>query len=175
MHARPNHPAQQGMERMKKRMVPVSYAAEGQNRWHHFPRLPVLITHAKMFGRFLLYHLYFTCKEFWSKCFFALTGKNIAVKSGTKIGTWRSLVAHLNGVQGVASSNPAVPTIFSSQKGRLAVSQPTFFVTPNRFSPSLVRLWLETLPMEEKNTTHRSDGDFSKGLRVSATACQKSR
>ena len=25
-------------------------------------------------------------------------------------GTWRSLVAHLNGVQGVASSNPAVPT-----------------------------------------------------------------
>ena len=25
-------------------------------------------------------------------------------------GTWRSLVAHLNGVQGVAGSNPAVPT-----------------------------------------------------------------
>jgi hypothetical protein len=27
-----------------------------------------------------------------------------------KIGTWRSLEAHLNGVQGVASSNLAVPT-----------------------------------------------------------------
>ena len=26
------------------------------------------------------------------------------------IGTWRSPVAHLNGVQGVAGSNPAVPT-----------------------------------------------------------------
>ncbi len=26
------------------------------------------------------------------------------------VGTWRSLVAHLNGVQGVAGSNPAVPT-----------------------------------------------------------------
>lgn len=26
------------------------------------------------------------------------------------VGTWRSLVAHLNGVQGVASSNLAVPT-----------------------------------------------------------------
>ena len=25
-------------------------------------------------------------------------------------GTWRSLVAHLNGVQGVAGPNPAVPT-----------------------------------------------------------------
>ncbi len=27
-----------------------------------------------------------------------------------EVGTWRSLVAHLNGVQGVASSNLAVPT-----------------------------------------------------------------
>ena len=27
-------------------------------------------------------------------------------------GTWRSLVAHLNGVQGVAGSIPVVPTIF---------------------------------------------------------------
>jgi hypothetical protein len=27
-----------------------------------------------------------------------------------RVGTWRSLVAHLNGVQGVASSNLAVPT-----------------------------------------------------------------
>tara|TARA_B100000242_G_scaffold290910_2_gene263182 strand:+ start:8201 stop:8431 length:231 start_codon:yes stop_codon:yes gene_type:complete len=27
------------------------------------------------------------------------------------IGTWRSLVAHLHGVQGVGGSNPLVPTI----------------------------------------------------------------
>ena len=27
------------------------------------------------------------------------------------LGTWRSPVAHLNGVQGVAGSNPAVPTL----------------------------------------------------------------
>ena len=27
-----------------------------------------------------------------------------------QVGTWRSLVAHLHGVQGVASSNLAVPT-----------------------------------------------------------------
>ncbi len=26
------------------------------------------------------------------------------------VGTWRSLVAHLNGVQGVGGSNPLVPT-----------------------------------------------------------------
>ena len=26
------------------------------------------------------------------------------------LGMWRSLVAHLHGVQGVASSNPAIPT-----------------------------------------------------------------
>ena len=26
------------------------------------------------------------------------------------VGAWRSLVAHLHGVQGVASSNPAAPT-----------------------------------------------------------------
>ncbi len=28
------------------------------------------------------------------------------------VGTWRSLEAHLNGVQGVGGSNPLVPTIF---------------------------------------------------------------
>src|SRR6185437_2979733 len=32
------------------------------------------------------------------------------VVSGLSDGTWRSPVAHLNGVQGVAGSNPAVPT-----------------------------------------------------------------
>jgi DNA-binding transcriptional MerR regulator len=32
------------------------------------------------------------------------------------VGAWRSLVAHLHGVQGVASSNPAAPTIQATQK-----------------------------------------------------------
>ena len=30
--------------------------------------------------------------------------------SSMLIGTWRRLVAHLNGVQGAAGSNPVVPT-----------------------------------------------------------------
>ena len=49
--------------------------------------------------------------------FFALTKDRILIQSSNshKSGTWRSLVAHLNGVQGVASSNPAVPT--SKDKG----------------------------------------------------------
>ena len=37
------------------------------------------------------------------RLFGAITRLNI-------VGTWRSLVAHLHGVQGVASSNLAVPT-----------------------------------------------------------------
>ena len=36
-----------------------------------------------------------------------------------KVGTWRRLVAHLNGVQGVAGSIPVVPTILSNKKSRL--------------------------------------------------------
>lgn len=35
------------------------------------------------------------------------------VEYGRVFGTWRSLVAHHNGVVGVAGSNPVVPTIFS--------------------------------------------------------------
>lgn len=33
----------------------------------------------------------------------------------TRIGAWRSLVAHLHGAQVVAGSNPAVPTSFISR------------------------------------------------------------
>ena len=33
--------------------------------------------------------------------------------TGVVDGTWRSPVAHLNGVQGVAGSNPAVPIVYS--------------------------------------------------------------
>jgi hypothetical protein len=36
------------------------------------------------------------------------------VALGLSVGTWRSLVAHLHGVQGVASSNLAVPTNLSN-------------------------------------------------------------
>ncbi len=32
------------------------------------------------------------------------------VVNNAGVGTWRSLVAHLNGVQGVGGSNPLVPT-----------------------------------------------------------------
>ena len=32
------------------------------------------------------------------------------VMNNEGVGTWRSLVAHLNGVQGVGGSNPLVPT-----------------------------------------------------------------
>ena len=43
-------------------------------------------------------------------------------------GTWRSLEAHLNGVQGARGSNPRVPIIF------LVTNMPTFF-TRSYFSP----------------------------------------
>src|SRR5207253_2149829 len=33
----------------------------------------------------------------------------------SSVGTWRSLVAYLNGVQGVVGSNPTVPTTDSSK------------------------------------------------------------
>ena len=36
---------------------------------------------------------------------------------GSKNGMWRSLVAHLTGGQGVAGSNPVIPTIFAIEKG----------------------------------------------------------
>jgi hypothetical protein len=42
------------------------------------------------------------------------------------VGTWRSLVAHLNGVQGVASSNLAVPTSFQD----LSYPAPFFLPSP---------------------------------------------
>lgn len=36
-------------------------------------------------------------------------------KVSIRFGTWRSLVAHLTGGQGVAGSNPVVPTIEASR------------------------------------------------------------
>ncbi len=35
---------------------------------------------------------------------------SLQVMNNEGVGTWRSLVAHLNGVQGVGGSNPLVPT-----------------------------------------------------------------
>src|SRR5699024_11797199 len=42
-----------------------------------------------------------------------------------QFGAWRSLVAHLHGVQGVAGSNPAVPTNF--KKGLWQTPQALFY------------------------------------------------
>ena len=41
----------------------------------------------------------------------ALANQKKLGKINHSFGAWRSLVAHLHGVQGVAGSNPAVPTI----------------------------------------------------------------
>ena len=35
-------------------------------------------------------------------------------RAGSNFGVWRSLVAHLHGVQGVGGSNPLTPTILST-------------------------------------------------------------
>ena len=56
-----------------------------------------------------------------------LTGLTKKIIKLDIIGTWRSLEAHLNGVQGVASSNLAVPTIFLNHLGRLARQRPAQF------------------------------------------------
>ena len=42
--------------------------------------------------------------------FFILTKIGSLIQFSFTIGTWRSLEAHLNGVQGVGGSNPLVPT-----------------------------------------------------------------
>ena len=46
----------------------------------------------------------------------------------SKIGTWRSLVAHLDGVQGAGSSNLLVPTILDNQKGQSEINQIALFL-----------------------------------------------
>src|SRR5690606_3963281 len=47
-------------------------------------------------------------------------------------GTWRSLVAHLTGGQGVAGSNPVVPTSFTHGAGRLLSDGKAAFVMSGR-------------------------------------------
>src|SRR5262245_57874251 len=39
----------------------------------------------------------------------------------SSVGTWRSLVAYLNGVQGVPGSNPGVPTKFPEQNASVCL------------------------------------------------------
>jgi hypothetical protein len=56
-------------------------------------------------------------------------------ETGSVAGTWRSLVAHLTGGQGVAGSNPVVPTakrVFAAQKLR----RPSFVILPSYGGPS---------------------------------------
>ena len=47
-----------------------------------------------------------------------MAGSDIIIKEN---GAWRSLGAHLNGVQVVAGSNPAAPTIFNVRAGQSGV------------------------------------------------------
>ena len=48
------------------------------------------------------------------------------------IGAWRSLVAHLHGVQGVAGSSPVAPTFFSGSQNEAGTRcQPFFCVGSN--------------------------------------------
>ena len=64
----------------------------------------------------------------------------------TRIGTWRSLVAHLHGVQGVGGSNPLVPTIFESRvsmarskKKAKSAARPGLWKRPKGKAPAPVK------------------------------------
>ena len=46
-----------------------------------------------------------------------------------QIGTWRSLEAHLNGVQGARGSNPRVPTIRINENKEAVRLEPPLFVS----------------------------------------------
>ena len=60
------------------------------------------------------------------------------------VGAWRSLVAHLHGVQGVGGSNPLAPTIGSllfgceEESSRMQVSRVTRFSTESLGAPGLL-------------------------------------
>ena len=62
---------------------------------------------------------------------------------------WRSLVAHLTGGQGVAGSNPVIPTIFTREKGR-SDDWPFVFLPFDSLSDSLTsgRQWIERTILE---------------------------
>ena len=56
-------------------------------------------------------------------------------------GEWRSPVAHLNGVQGVAGSNPAVPTICSRGSRMLKDSAEKVLMPGHRLAAGLLLLY----------------------------------
>jgi hypothetical protein len=59
------------------------------------------------------------------------------------VGAWRSLVAHLHGVQGVAGSNPVAPTIYRRSNPVTFQNVPwALVVTMNPAVPSVVTMML---------------------------------
>jgi hypothetical protein len=54
--------------------------------------------------------------------------------------------SHLDGVQGVASSNPAVPTIFSYRKSSLGMTPAALFFSKLSSYPFLWSMLLQTPP-----------------------------
>src|SRR6185312_11598884 len=69
--------------------------------------------------------------ELWASGGSGRLSQSIA-PSGRSDGTWRSPVAHLNGVQGVAGSNPAVPTRPRPKRPGALSCRRSFF--PRRFA-----------------------------------------
>ncbi len=57
------------------------------------------------------------CTLSCTPCLFARRPTRVKLLYYIHNGTWRSPVAHLNGVQGVAGSNPAVPTGLNASRG----------------------------------------------------------
>ena len=64
------------------------------------------------------------------------------VQSVLSVGAWRSLVAHLHGVQGVGGSNPLAPTILTIEKQEeTKAAQAAFFFWDRRArEPPLIHL-----------------------------------
>jgi hypothetical protein len=58
---------------------------------------------------------------------------------GPDVGMWRSLVAHLTGGQGVAGSNPVIPTKIKGPDSQMRI-RPSFFSRPQKlnFTPSCI-------------------------------------
>src|SRR5665648_1300620 len=64
---------------------------------------------------------------------------------------WRSLVAHLTGGQGVAGSNPVIPTAFSQVRGSLRFGAAAFLV-------SWVPKWVPKYALDEHGRRYATGG-----------------
>src|SRR5665647_2940898 len=64
---------------------------------------------------------------------------------------WRSLVAHLTGGQGVAGSNPVIPTVFSQVRGSLRFGGAAFLV-------SWVPKWVPKYALDEHGRRYATGG-----------------